>query len=286
MFSVVIPLYNKETSIKSTIESILAQTEDNFEIIVVDDGSTDEGPTYVRGFSDNRIKLVSQKNRGVSSARNFGVEMASREYIAFLDADDLWMPNHLESIKRLIEKHGATCDVFASGVFTDETPIENQRILSKSGKIESYFLIASGPYRLLSSSSFAVSRKAFIASGGYNESLKYSEDVEFWCRLFLSGFKLAYSSELTVTYRTSAQNRSGKISASPDLRFSDFSCLSRTGHEGLYRGKLVMVLLIDQVSSHAFTQAMHTALREWRILHFSILYLMRLIFSRIKIACN
>jgi glycosyltransferase involved in cell wall biosynthesis len=101
-FSVVIPLYNKARQIENTIRSVLAQDFQDFEIIVVDDGSTDGGSDLIIPINDTRIRLVFQVNAGVSAARNFGVHESSAEYIAFLDADDEWYPWHLEEIDKLI----------------------------------------------------------------------------------------------------------------------------------------------------------------------------------------
>ncbi len=104
-FSVIIPLYNKEKDIRNTLQSVLKQTFTDYEIIVVDDGSTDAGAQVVKGLKDDRIKLFTKKNEGVSKARNLGVEKASASYIAFLDADDYWYPNHLENLRRLIQTY-------------------------------------------------------------------------------------------------------------------------------------------------------------------------------------
>ena len=90
MISVVIPLYNKEKYIKRAIESVLNQTFQKFEIIVVNDGSTDKSAEIVQNIKDPRIRLINQKNAGVSAARNRGIQEAKYEYIAFLDADDFW----------------------------------------------------------------------------------------------------------------------------------------------------------------------------------------------------
>src|SRR5690606_29093225 len=102
MFSVVIPLYNKASNISKTILTVLNQNFSKFEIIIVNDGSTDNSLDIVKTFSDERIVVIDQKNGGVSKARNTGIEHAKNDWIAFLDADDLWKPNHLETIYEMI----------------------------------------------------------------------------------------------------------------------------------------------------------------------------------------
>ena len=93
MFSVVIPLYNKELSIINTIQSVLDQTFQNFEIVVVNDGSTDRSVEMVEQFNDPRIRIINKSNGGVSSARNRGIQEAKYELVAFLDADDFGSQN-------------------------------------------------------------------------------------------------------------------------------------------------------------------------------------------------
>lgn len=102
-FSVVIPLYNKQNYIKETIKSVLNQTFQDFEIVIVNDGSKDDSVKVVESIQDDRIKLVHQENSGVSVARNMGIKEANAKYIAFLDADDLWLPEFLQTIYELIQ---------------------------------------------------------------------------------------------------------------------------------------------------------------------------------------
>src|SRR5690242_20716958 len=93
LISIIIPVYNAEVYIKSTIKSVLCQTYTNFEIVVVDDGGTDESIRLIEALNDPRIRIIRQPNQGVSVARNNGVAAAKGDYIAFLDSDDLWYPN-------------------------------------------------------------------------------------------------------------------------------------------------------------------------------------------------
>ena len=101
IFSIVIPLFNKEKEIQQTLESVLKQTFHDFEVIIINDGSTDKSEQIVNSFTDDRILLISTDNKGVSQARNFGINYANGEIIAFIDADDYWFPNHLEELVKL-----------------------------------------------------------------------------------------------------------------------------------------------------------------------------------------
>ena len=104
MFSVIVPLYNKEQYIKKTVSCVLAQTIADFELIIVDDGSTDNGPQYVSEIQDGRIRMLSQGNAGVSAARNHGIREANGKYICFLDADDTWNVDFLQTVKELFDE--------------------------------------------------------------------------------------------------------------------------------------------------------------------------------------
>ena len=101
-FSVVIPLYNKEQIIGKTIQSVLNQLYQNFEIVVVDDGCTDKSVSLVEKIKDERIKIIRKKNGGVSSARNLGIQNTQYNWIVFLDADDYWDENHLLNLQNVL----------------------------------------------------------------------------------------------------------------------------------------------------------------------------------------
>lgn len=104
-FSVIIPLYNKETHIEEAIKSVLNQSFEDFEIIIIDDGSTDGSLEEVKKIKDSRIIIFNQNNQGLSSARNSGIKIARANFIAFLDADDLWLPHHLNQLCNLINSY-------------------------------------------------------------------------------------------------------------------------------------------------------------------------------------
>ena len=106
-FSIIIPLYNKEGYVGDTLESVRTQQYDDYEVVVVDDGSTDGGAALVESYAakDPRIRLITQANGGVSVARNRGMSEANGTYYAFLDADDSWAPEHLTELKALAEAY-------------------------------------------------------------------------------------------------------------------------------------------------------------------------------------
>ena len=113
MISVIVPLYNKEDFVATSIGSILKQSYSDYEIIIVNDGSTDKSVNIVKAFNDRRIRIINQENAGVSAARNKGIEEAKGEYIAFLDADDVWNEDYLATLMELVENY-SQCDVFAT----------------------------------------------------------------------------------------------------------------------------------------------------------------------------
>ena len=106
-FSIIIPVYNKETFLENTIKSVLQQSFTDFELIIINDGSTDNSESKIKSFSDPRITYLKKENGGVSTARNLGIEMAAASYITFIDADDYWYPNFLEEMVSSIEQFPA-----------------------------------------------------------------------------------------------------------------------------------------------------------------------------------
>lgn len=198
-FTVIIPLYNKAPYIERAIKSVLNQTVSNFEVIVVDDGSRDNGPEVVRQFSDPRVQLISQTNAGVSAARNKGAEMASSPYLAFLDADDEWEEGFLKKISELIAEfpdagiYGSNNNfIYPGGKKANEdfsTLFEGK----ETGIIKDYFgLFASIGKSPFSNSNFCVPKKIYDEYDGYKVGVKLTEDSDLWCRIALR-YKVAYN---------------------------------------------------------------------------------------------
>ena len=133
MISVVIPLYNKAHTIVNTLNTVINQTYKDFEVIIINDGSTDNGVGVIKQhFTDTRIRIINQENAGVSAARNKGIKEAKGSYISFLDADDEWMPNYLENIYLAINKH-PQAGMIISGRYSQNTQTR-KRILNIPSK--------------------------------------------------------------------------------------------------------------------------------------------------------
>lgn len=206
MISVIIPLYNKKNSIKSTIESVLAQSYSDFELIVVDDGSTDGSADVVKCFDDKRIRLISKENGGVSSARNEGIREAKSEFISFLDADDLWDKNYLENVNQLIHDF-PNAGIWGVNYGFETADGNHIKLNDLPMDFRGYLLNPwhSGQVYWTSSSSSS-SKTALNAIGGFDERLVYGEDIDVWFRLILEYGGVFYNKCLAY-YRQDAENR-------------------------------------------------------------------------------
>jgi len=208
--SVVIPLYNKAAYIRRAVDSVLAQTYQDFELIVVDDGSTDEGPEIVAGYADPRLRLIRQANAGVSAARNRGVAEAQAELVAFLDADDEWRPWFLETVIGLRQRF-PEAGAFATAyeIFDGErlrrpdfqTGIDNP----EGGILHDYFLAACYDPPLWSSA-LMIPKRVFDKVGGFPVGVKRGEDTHTWTRIALY-YPVAWSPRVASIYHREAENR-------------------------------------------------------------------------------
>lgn len=207
MFSVIIPLYNKELSVRNTINSVLNQTFKEFEVIIVNDGSTDNSLEIVQQFKDDRIRIIDKPNGGVSSARNRGIKEAKYEWITFLDADDLWEDNHLQILNDMI------ADYCQYKVFCTSYIKSNQKLPQTQNNnvvvIEDYFKEAI-QHHFFWTSVTCIHNTVFQDVGDFNIHLNRGEDLELWARI---GRKYIFvqSKVVTAIYRVDAENRSDII---------------------------------------------------------------------------
>lgn len=225
MISVIIPLYNKEKLIGKTLRSVLEQTYQDFEIVVVNDGSTDNSVTEVEKIADPRIRLIHQQNAGVSVARNKGISEAKGEFIAFLDADDEWNADYLNVQHLLIDKY-PQCDVFAANYkFKDLGGKFSETIMRKfpfgdiDGILSNYFEVASCSHPPIWTSAVMVRKAAIQSVGGFPVGIKSGEDLLTWARLACR-YKIAYNKNPLAIFNIEGYNpkeRPKRIPAEVDI---------------------------------------------------------------------
>ena len=126
MFSIVIPCYNRPLLLKRALLSCVQQSSDNFEVIVVDDGSEEDVESVVTSFNDNRIRYHRQDNKGAATARNTGIDLAKGEWIAFLDSDDIFLPNKLELVETCIDSEPADM-IISCLLYTSPSPRDKRQ---------------------------------------------------------------------------------------------------------------------------------------------------------------
>jgi glycosyltransferase involved in cell wall biosynthesis len=231
--SVVVPLYNKAAYIRRTLDSILAQTHSDFEIIVVDDGSTDDGPQVVRQYSDPRIRLVSQENRGLAAARNRGVAESQTEWVAFLDADDEWLETFLERTVAVTQSHPSVSVVFAN-VRTAESGDVYLPATAGVQLVSDYlrFHVENG-FAGISPCAVLIRKENLLNAGGFPEGVRFGEDIDTWVRLAWTSCEMACLGEPLALYHTDAGGRlcsqRGHHLHSLDALLNTYSLWSRQG---------------------------------------------------------
>lgn len=218
-FSIVVPLFNKRAFVERALRSALAQTHDSFEIIVVDDGSTDGSGDLVSAIRDSRLKLVAQGNQGPGPARNRGIAEAAGEWIAFLDSDDLWFPDHLatlEQVSRQFPQAGVVASGFRRHPAGLPLPEPAPAAPCTPGELIDYFAHAARQEPLWTSCT-AVRRTACLASGGFG-TFWPGEDIDLWARLALD-HPFAVSGRQTVLYLTGTGGLMDSWDKAPDRPF-------------------------------------------------------------------
>jgi len=179
--SVIIPTYNKAQYLKEAIESVLNQAYKEIEVIVIDDGSTDDTGEVIKSFDDTRIIYFFQKNKGPAAARNSGLKKAKGRYVAFLDSDDLWLSGKLKRQMDFIEKN-PEIELLGTGCYeiTDKGKIIGKKIFPIKNKILQKDLIKYNPFI---QSSIIIRREVFGKVGLYNQKFRESEDYDLWLRI-------------------------------------------------------------------------------------------------------
>lgn len=198
-FSVVIPLYNKQNFIEATLNSVLCQTFTDFEIIIVNDVSTDDSLNVAHSIKDGRIRIINHTvNKGLSASRNTGIKNAAADYIAFLDADDLWEAGFLSSIHKLTQKY-PKAGIYASRykeVYNNDISIDIPPV-KESGIINLYSVNLKKP--ILCSSCICIRKDVFENTGYYDETITFSEDIDLYIRAAFK-YETAYCNSVLASY--------------------------------------------------------------------------------------
>jgi glycosyltransferase involved in cell wall biosynthesis len=212
--SVIIPAYHVAPYIGDTLDSVFAQTFTDYEVVIVNDGSpdTDELECALAAYRD-RLHYIKQENRGASAARNAGLRAACGDLIAFLDADDLWLPNYLEEQIKFIRERGvdfvcADAVVFSDGSTDDETYMETLMQDAPSIGTVSFAGLLSAEQSLITSGVVA-RRRLILDAGSFDEALRNAQDYDLWLRLARSGARMAYQRRALLRYRRHNDSLSG-----------------------------------------------------------------------------
>jgi len=220
-FSIIIPLYNKESHILDTLKSIHNQTFIDYEIIIVNDGSTDNSWGKIKNLKHTKLIVFNNENQGVSLARNFAMKQAKGKYFAFLDADDIWENSHLQNLSHLIDSY-PNCGLYCCNYnfnYGNGTIINTQfptlpKKTNWKGVVPDFFL-ASLKFRIAWTSAVAIPNDTLKLIGFFDEkiTLGAGEDTDYWTRIALNR-PVAFTNKISVSYNVSAENRISKINTS------------------------------------------------------------------------
>lgn len=258
LFSVVIPLYNKRAHIERTLESVLSQSLEDFDVIVVDDGSTDGSAELLRErypeqIANGLIKVVPQANAGVSSARNTGVGEATGTVIAFIDADDTWEPHFLDEIASLRQRFPAARAygtgyqyIVNEGGYVDpkvrfSKPTHNPRLLTD------YFEIGARGALPFTMSSFCIEKGLFEELGGFPTGEAMGEDQDLFCKTAIAT-SIAYSPSVLSFYHHDAENRACERLV-PDSE-CPFSRRLKKHAESSFEPRSLVASMLDYTAAH------------------------------------
>ena len=202
LFTVIIPCYNCAVTLPRTIESLTDQTITDWEAICIDDGSQDDTPSLLKRLAaeDPRIRFMRQANAGPSRARNRAAAMARGRILAFLDADDLWLPDKLASVAHVFSEAGDAAASYGRIAFfrNDGEPDATLSTVTP-GLVKLADCLGENPMCTLSN--LSVTREAFLASGGFDETMRHGEDLEWLVRSVAGGLKVIATDNLNVRYR-------------------------------------------------------------------------------------
>jgi glycosyltransferase involved in cell wall biosynthesis len=208
-FSVIIPVYNRAAVLETALHSVLAQTFQDFEIVVVDDGSSDDPAGVIERIADNRIRLLRQENQGGAAARNIGIDAAAGRYVAFLDSDDVFLPHHLQTMHSLLKDTTGT-GAYARVVVDrgdGRTILKPPRAIRPDEHMATYLLCDRGFVPTIS----LVVENRMAKRVKYAVGYRYGEDATFAIDLYLAGCKFVMAEQPAAVWRDTSD--SGRTSA-------------------------------------------------------------------------
>lgn len=229
LISIVVPLYNKATSINNTVNSVLSQIYKNFELVIINDGSTDDSLKIVSSIQDSRIRIINKQNEGVSRTRNRGIKEAKGEYILFLDADDYIYPDCLQRLLDLKTKY-PDAKVYTGNfeIYFNEKSVQKGCVYGREGYIDAPFRLRWRKVWNMRLGSFIMKKDCFTEIHGFHSIMTIGEDVYFTDAL-LEKFCIAYTPSVIMRYNRDNSDLSNKrypiekcLSAYVDLSSGDF----------------------------------------------------------------
>jgi glycosyltransferase involved in cell wall biosynthesis len=250
--SVVIPTWNRRRRLEEAIASVLAQTYTDYEILVVDDGSTDDTREWIGGrYPESRLRYLHQENRGSSSARNAGVRAARGDLVAFLDSDDLWLPRKLEFQVPLFDRNPAVGFVFCGSAKVDQKGITLET-RKPTAEFRGRAALAMIRRNLMPTPTVVVRTRLALETGPMYEDLHFGEDWNYWIRI-AARCETDFVPDVLVHFRDTP----GSLSS---LDFDSFAASTRGLFLGLYRDPETSALL-EPYRKEAVSQA-HARIAE------------------------
>lgn len=253
-FSVIIPLYNKEAHIISTINSVYNQRFTDYEIIIVNDGSTDNSWNKIKNIQSTKLKVFNNKKQGVSQTRNFAMKEAKGDFFAFLDADDSWADNHLQDIYTLTQDY-PNCGLYCTNYEFDYgnnfivTPRFPDLPKSHNWKgIVTDFFLASLKFRIATTISVAIPKEIINTIGFFDTNFTSGQDTDFWTRIALQ-YPVSFIKKRSAVINITADNRISDIPPT-QRKFMTFEKFREEEKENLSLKKFNDVLRAELAIKH------------------------------------
>lgn len=212
LISIIIPAYNAERYLSETIESVLQQTYTNWELIIVNDGSTDATSGIITNYADKnkRIRYVTKKNTGVSDTRNEGIKEAKGDYVFFLDADDIWLNDYIEQKLELFKNDKANL-VYSACNLIDENSKPLNKTLKGSGDVSLNDLLTGKGNYITAPSGISVTSQSLKEIGGFDINLSNNADQDLFMRYLAAKKRVSYVNKVLWLYRVHNANMSKNV---------------------------------------------------------------------------